>query len=100
DQLKGKVNDSEALPISLTSDQYKSGVRDFFPYNDYGIADSVELSELLAVMTSEHENDKVQMMDGSFMNFLPVRKLKLTVDAASLLETKTIRPDQLNEVAP
>lgn len=100
DQLKGKVNDSEALPISLTYDQYKSGVRDFFPYYDYGITDSVELSKLLAVMTSEHQNDMVQMMDGSFMNFLPVRKLKLTVDATSLLQTQTIRPDQLNEVTP
>lgn len=98
DQLKGKVNDSEALPLSLTHDQYKAGVRDFFPYNDYGITDSVELSELLAVMTSEHQNDKVQMMDGSFMNFLPVRKLKLTVDPLTLLETKTVRPDQLDQV--
>jgi len=32
------------------------------------------------------------------MNFLPVRHLKLSVDAATLLETETIRPDQIDDV--
>lgn len=100
DQLKAKVNSSEALPISLLHEQYQAGVRDFFPYVDYGITDSVELSDLLAVMTSENRNDQVQMSDGSYMNFLPARKLKLSINADRLIDTNTIRPEQKSDVAP
>src|SRR5690606_36444724 len=100
DQLKAKVNSSEALPISLLHEQYQAGDRDFFPYVDYGITDSVELSDLLAVMTSENRNDQVQMSDGSYMNFLPARKLKLSINADRLIDTNTIRPEQKSDVAP
>ncbi len=100
DQLKAKVNSSEALPISLLHEQYQAGVRDFFPYVDYGITDSVELSDLLAVMTSENRNDQVQMSDGSYMNLLPARKLKLSINADRLIDTNTIRPEQKPDVVP
>lgn len=97
DQMKVKMNSSEALPISLSHEQYQAGVRDFFPYVDYWITDSVELSDLLAVMTSENRNDQVQMADGSYMNFIPARKLKLTVNADQLIDTNTIQPEQKSD---
>lgn len=98
DQMKMKVNQSDPLPLSLAHDTYKAGERDFFPYVDYGITDSVELSDLIAVMTSNHRNDQVQLADGSYINSLPTRKLKLTIDAQQLVDTNTIRDDQRSEV--
>lgn len=100
DQMPVKMNSSEALPISLSHEQYQAGVRDFFPYVDYGITDSVELSDLLAVMTSDNKNDQVQMADGSYMNFIPARNLKLTVNADQLIDTNTIQPEQKLNVVP
>jgi hypothetical protein len=90
DQLKKQQNNSAPLPITLKRDQYKEGVRDFMPYVDYGITDSVELADLLAVLTSENKEDKIQMNDGSYENFMPTRKLKLTVDAKQIIATKTL----------
>src|SRR5690606_31266287 len=98
DQMKVKVNESEPLPLSLAHATYKTGERDFFPYVDYGITDSVELKDLIAVMTSDHKNDQVQMADGSFMNSIPARKLKLTIDAEQLIDTNTIHADQESQV--
>jgi len=98
DQMKVRVNSSEALPINLSHEQYKAGTREFFPYVDHEITDSVELSDLLAIMTSEHRNDQVQMMDGSFSNIIPTRNLKLTVNADRLIDTNTIQPEQKSEV--
>jgi hypothetical protein len=100
DQLKSRVNSSAPLPISLFHEQYQAGVREFFPYVDYGITDSVELSDLVAVMTSENRNDQVQMTDGSYLNFLPARKLKLTVDRDQVLDTNTIQPEQKSALVP
>jgi hypothetical protein len=90
DHLKKQQNLSSPLPITLKHDQYKEGIRDFMPYVDYGITDSVELADLLAVLTSENKADKIQMNDGSFENFMPTRKLKLTIDPKQIIATKTV----------
>lgn len=100
DQLKSKVNSSDALPISLSSKQFQAGTREFIPYVDYGITDSVELSDLLAIMTSENRNDQVQLTDGSYANIVPTRKLKLTIDPDQLIDTNTIQPEQKSRVVP
>src|SRR5690606_18471768 len=89
-----------ALPISLSHEQYQSGVREFFPFVDYGITDSVELSDLIAVMTSDNKNDQVQMTDGSYSNIIPTKRLKLTVNSDRLIATNTIKPEQKSNVVP
>lgn len=89
-QLKKQMNRSAPLPVHMREEQYKDGVRDYLPYVDYGLTDSVELGDLMAVMTSENPNDKVQMSGGSFMNFLPTKRLKLTIDSQVLVNTHTI----------
>lgn len=98
-QMKKQSYKSAPLPISMNEEQYKKGVRDYLPYVDYGLMDSVELSDLLAVLTSDNQQDKVQMMDGTYENFLPTKKLKLTINKQQLVKTKTIAPEDINKVA-
>lgn len=99
-QLKKQVNNSAPLPLSMANEKYVEGVRDYLPYVDYGLTDSVELKDLLAVMTSDNKDDQVQMSDGSYMNFLPGKKIKLTVDPEQLIKTHTIEEKDRNKVAP
>ncbi|WP_442587608.1 glycosyltransferase family 117 protein [Pedobacter sp. AW31-3R] len=97
-QMKKQMNNSAPLPISMTEEKYADGIRDYLPFVDYGIQDSVELKDLLAVMNSDNKEDKVQMSDGSLMNFLPTRKFKLTVDSDQLVRTQTIRPEEKEQL--
>jgi hypothetical protein len=89
-QMKKQAYQSKPLPIAMTADQYKKGVRDYFVYVDYGFKDSVELKDLLAVLTSDNKEDKVELQGGSFENFLPTKRLKLSIDANQLVKTNTI----------
>jgi len=98
DQLKTPVNASDPLPISLPHETYQKGEREYFPYVDYGISDSIELKDLIAVMSSDNQNDQVQATDGSYMNFVPTRRLKMTINGDRLVDTHTIRPDQKDRV--
>ena len=50
-------------------------------------------------MTSDNKEDQVQMNDGTFMNFMPAKKLKLTVDSEQLVKNHTITPAQKANVA-
>eukprot|EP00388_Colpodella_angusta_P012173 GDKJ01030934.1.p1 GENE.GDKJ01030934.1~~GDKJ01030934.1.p1 ORF type:complete len:784 (+),score=-5.66 GDKJ01030934.1:253-2352(+) len=100
DHLKKQQNQSAPLPITMKNDQYKDGTRDYLPYVDYGITDSVELNDLFAVMTSDLQQDKVEMNDGSFTNILPTQKLKLTVNPAQVIATNTIADKDKFKIAP
>jgi hypothetical protein len=98
DHLKEKQNLSAPLPVTMAHDQYKEGIRDFLPYVDYGLTDSVELSDLFSVLTSDNQADKVQMSDGSYANFLPTKKLKMTIDPNQLIATKTIAEKDKSQI--
>jgi hypothetical protein len=98
-QLKKQLNRSAPLPVSMAEEKYKEGTRDYFPYMDYGIKDSVELKDLLAVMLSDNKEDQVQMNDESYANFLPSKKLKMSIDSDQLVKTNTIAPEEKDLVA-
>jgi len=97
-QMKKQMNQSAPLPISMAEEKYAEGTRDYMPYVDYGLTDSVELKDLFAIMTSENKEDQVQMTNGNYMNFLPSKKLKLTVDPLQLVKTHTIKAQDQSKI--
>lgn len=99
DQMKRQQNLSAPLPLTMKHDQYKDGVRDYMPYVDYGITDSVELGELFAVLTSDQKADQVQLNDGSYENFMPTKKLKLTIDPEQVIATQTVAAADKHKIA-
>ncbi|WP_129715771.1 DUF2723 domain-containing protein [Pedobacter sp. SYP-B3415] len=88
-QMRSISNKSAPLPLSIPAEKIVDGKREYFPYVDYGLADSVELGDLLAVMLSDNQADQVQMNDGSFMNFLPTKKFSLKVNPDQVVKTGT-----------
>lgn len=98
-QMKKPSGFSAPLPISMHRLKYMDGVRDYFPFVDYGITDSVDLGDLLEVMKSDAKEDKIQMSDGSYINFLPTKKLKFKADINTLLATATIKQDEIGRVS-
>jgi hypothetical protein len=90
DHLKKQQGKSAPLPISMENRQYKEGVRDYLQYVDYGLTDSVELSDLFSILTSDNKADQVQLNDGSFENFLPTKKIKLTVNPDQVIASNTV----------
>ncbi|MES2830094.1 MAG: DUF2723 domain-containing protein [Bacteroidota bacterium] len=99
EQMRQQSGNSAPLPFGIGPEKYVKGVRDGLPYVDYGFTDSVELSDVLDVMTSDNQADKVAMMGGSYENFLPTKRLKLTVDAAQVLKTNTVAEADKDKIA-
>ncbi|MES2457931.1 MAG: DUF2723 domain-containing protein, partial [Bacteroidota bacterium] len=99
-QMKQPMGKSAPLPISMPESKYVKGIRDYLRYVDYGITDSVELKDLLAVLTSDHNEDKVPLQDGSYENFLPSKHLKLTVDIDQVIKTQTVAAKDKAKITP
>ncbi|MHC8948488.1 DUF2723 domain-containing protein [Sphingobacterium hungaricum] len=92
-QMKLKTNDADALPIAIDDEKVKKGVRDGLFLNDLQIAEYVDIEMLLDIMLSDKRENQVQMRDGSFVNFLPTKKMKLKVNKDSVIRNKVVPED-------
>jgi hypothetical protein len=89
-QMKKQLAKSSPLPIAMTEDKYLKGKRDYMPFVDSDITDSVELKDLLGVLTSDDKRDQVEMSGGEFSNFLPAKHLKMQINADQVVKTGTV----------
>ena len=90
EQMRTQSGKSAPLPIKTAPEKLVKGLREGMPYVNYGFTDSVDLKDLIAVLTSDDLNDKVQMSDGSLENFLPTKNLKLSVDPDAVIKSNTL----------
>ena len=98
--MRKKQNSSAPLPITMKPEQYVAGQRDVLPFVDYKLDGSVELSSMLDLLLSENASDKVEMQDGSRLNFLPTKKLKLTVNKDDVLRSGTVPASDAGRITP
>ena len=99
DGMRKKQNESAPLPITLKHEQYVEGTRDIMYYQDYKIAQHIELQQILDVLLSDHDEDKVTMNDGSKYNVLPTKNLKLAVSPQQVLDTGTVPKEDAGKIA-
>lgn len=90
-QMKQKMNESAPLPITMSNDKFKTGVRDVIYYNDAKIAGPSELKEVFDFITSDDPQTKVQLYEGvDAANYLPTKNLKLTVNADEVIKAGAV----------
>lgn len=99
DGMKRKQNDSTPLPISMKPSQYAEGTRDVIYYQDFKIAQSVELKQLMEVLLSDNDGDKITLRDGSKANVLPTKNFKLSVNQREVLDTGTVPFEDAGKIA-
>ncbi len=99
-QMKEKVNQSAALPITMPNEKFVQGVRDVLRYSEYPVEGSVELKNIFDILTSDAENDKITMQDGSKENFLPTKKFKLSINPQEVIATHTVSPKLADSITP
>ena len=99
DGMKRKQNQSEPLPLTIKPEQYVTGTRDVMYYQDYKIAQHVELKDILEVLLSDNDEDKATMSDGTKYNILPTKNLKLTVNPKQVLDTGTVPKEDAGKIA-
>ncbi|MCF8303094.1 MAG: DUF2723 domain-containing protein [Bacteroidales bacterium] len=97
-QLMRKIYDSDPMPFTLKKEQYNKGVNDIIPYYDRGIKRHVELQKIIDIIAS----DKYRMptQGGDRINFLPTKKVKLTVDSAKAVESGIVPKHMADRIVP
>lgn len=95
-QLGKKVYESERLPLTLTPEQYNKGINEYTPIFER-VQSDVELKEAIEFIADERDQTKVPMQSGEKINYLPTKKLKLTVDKAAVIRSGIV-PKELEHL--
>jgi hypothetical protein len=98
-QMQRKINEADALPITMPYDKYKAGIRDMLPYNDAKIPGFVEAKEVFDFVTSDDKRTQVEYQDGTTTNYLPTKNLKLTINADEVMKNKVVSVQQQTMLA-
>src|SRR5437879_9915148 len=89
-QMTRKMNASEPLSITMSYDKYKEGVRDAVQYYHKSIAGRTDIKEVFEFITSDEDAAKVELQDGSKVNYLPTKNFKININPDELVKNGVI----------
>jgi len=96
-QMFNKVYDSDPLPLSIPREFYDSGEQNYLPvfqrYNE-----RANLKDVINFIKSDDKRSKVPLQDGSWLNYMPTKKLMLPIDKEQVLKTGTIKPEDADKI--
>jgi hypothetical protein len=97
EQMQRKAYESDPLPFSMTRDKYIAGTRDML-YVIERVKDYTDLKEAMDFVASDNEQTKSYY--GQHIDYLPAKKLKITVDSAAVLKSGTVSPQFAKSIVP
>ncbi len=93
DQMVHKAYDSEAIPFSLTKDQYRQGTRDVVLFHDYHetkVQGYIPVKELIDFVKMEDNDHRVQVAKETYYNYFPTKNMRVPVDSATVVNNGTV----------
>ena len=99
DQMKRKAYESEALPISLTPEQYINGTRDLV-FVQERTAQTADLKDIMEFVKSDLPQAKIESSSGEKFNYIPTRNFRLSVDSALVLRNGTVSEKDRQKIVP
>ncbi len=94
-QMGRKQYESERLPLSLTPEQYDNGVNE--PILIHEVFDGpVELKDAIEFVKSDNSRTKLTVGMGEKINYLPARRLKITVDKEAVIRNGIV-PENMKD---
>lgn len=93
EQMTNPVNESEALPFSLTEDKFQKGTNDVIFVMEREGLNAISAKEYLKLLNSGSDLLKMQTGGKSQLNMVPSRNLIMEVDSAAVFN-KDIIPEE------
>jgi hypothetical protein len=96
DQLAHKNNDGDAIPIFAKPETYRGQNRDYLRFYDAKKFDQnayYNLSDVLKFVYSDDQSQaQLQMSNGEFMNYMPVKNIQVPIDVKNCLAQGITQP--------
>ena len=99
-QLANKIYDSDPLPFTLKPEQYNKGVNQSVPFYKRDIKGYIELKDIIGFIANESDQTKLPLQSGKKINYLPTKKIKLTIDSATVVSNGTVPIELADKIVP
>lgn len=96
-QMGKKVYESDRLPLSIPPDFYQMGDQNYMPVFAR-IEDRTSIQEAISFIRNEDKRSKIPLQNGSWINYMPVKKLTLKVDSAQAVNTGTVSAKDADKI--
>jgi MFS family permease/tetratricopeptide (TPR) repeat protein len=99
EQMARKAYDGEPIPISMTTEKYRQGTRDFMHvYPDKRLDQNAYYNVRDIVNYISDDSKKVNVGQRNPVNVIPVRKFKIKVDKEKILANGDVPADQADKI--
>jgi hypothetical protein len=99
DQMKNKAYESDPLPITLPAKKYYDGINNQI-FIVEKTKDPVDISTVIDWIKSENKATKVQTSSSEMLDIIPSRTIRIPVDAAKVIASGTVRPEDSAKIVP
>jgi len=99
EQVSRKAYDADAVPFSMSKDQYRTGRRDYV-YLMEQIKDHVDLGEAMDFIRSEDKRTKTLGNYPDRIDYIPATKFKIPIDSAYIINSGTVRAKMADKIVP
>ncbi len=96
-QMFRKAYDSDPLPLTIPNNKYQMGFMNYVPVF-VRVEERQELRDLIGFIANDDKRTKVPLQDGNWIDYLPTKKIKLTIDSATVVNTGTVRPENADKI--
>jgi hypothetical protein len=99
DQMKRRTYESAPLPVTLPTKKYYDGVN-----NQVFIVektkDPVNISTVIDWVNSDNKGTKIQISPTEILDVLPTKTIRIPIDAAKVLASGTVKPEDADKIVP
>lgn len=99
DQMKDKAYGSDPLPITLPVKKYYDGINNQV-YIVEKTKDPVDIKTVIDWVNSDNKATKVQVSTTEVLDVIPTRTIRIPVDAANVLASGTVKPEDADKIVP
>ncbi len=89
DEMKTRANEAAPVPFKLPSSKY-AFVNDLLPIREK-VNRIVDIKEIMSFIESEQQGTKLQLTDGSLLDYLPARKIAIPVNKENAIKSGIVK---------
>lgn len=98
-QMRLKAYDSDPIPLTLPEKKIRQGTNDYLPvYERKQIKGHIDVDDLIDFINSNNQQTKVSVGSGEKIDYVPTKKLKISVDKEKVLENGTIPMEMSDKI--
>ena len=98
-QMRKKAYESEPVPLNLPEKKIRQGTNDYLPvYERKQIKGHINVDDLIDFIKSDNPQTKIQVSSGKRIDYIPTKKLKVSVDKQKVLANGTVPPEMADQV--